>query len=530
MKTTLHPIDFLIIFVFVIFMIIIGYLLKRRMKGSVDFLLAGRKIPGWITGIAFISANISALELLGMSASGAEYGFLTFHFYYLGAIPGMIFLGIFMMPFYYSTRIRSVPEYLRYRFNRPAHLLNSVITLISLALGSGIYLYSLSLIFDIMFGWNPHLSILVSAMIVLLYTYFGGLSSSIYTEVMQFFLTVFGLFPLVYIGVVKSGGWESLMSQIPESHKHMWKYLPNGNNPLGWDILSVTVGLGFVLSFSYWTCGFAEVQRAMAAKDLQAARRTPLIGAVFKLFLPFLTVIPGLIAISQFKQELNGDYNKSFLILLREYYPSGMLGLGTTALLAAFMAGMSSSVTALNTIFTYDIFQTYIKKNESDAYYLKIGKRSTMVAVVFAIFASYIAMQFSNIMNYIQLLFSFFSSPLISIFLLGMFWKRASSWSAFWGMVTGTSAGIMHYILTTFGFLYYKSDMVSNFYGAIFSGLACFLSMVIVSFIEKPDHHRDLQGLMYSARDREHDFWNPIILAWGAGLIALLGCFNWFFR
>jgi SSS family solute:Na+ symporter len=530
MKTALQPIDFLILFVFIIFMIVIGYLLKKKMKGSSDFLLAGRKIPGWITGIAFISANISALELLGMSASGAEYGFLTFHFYYLGAIPGMIFLGIFMMPFYYSSKIRSVPEYLRYRFNRPAHLLNSMITLVSLSLGSGIYLYSLSLIFDTMFGWNPHFSILMSAFIVLIYTFFGGLSSSIYTEVMQFFLTVFGLFPLVWIGLAKAGGWDGLLSQLPETHKHMWKYLPNGNNPLGWDILSVTVGLGFVLSFSYWTCGFTEVQRAMAAKDFQAARRTPLIGAVFKLFLPFLTVIPGLIALTQFKDELNGEYNKSFLILLREFYPSGMLGLGTTALLAAFMAGMSSSVTALNTIFTYDIFQTYIKKDESDAYYLKVGKICTMFAVLFAVFGSYIAMQFENIMNYIQLLFSFFSAPLISIFLLGMFWEKASPWSAFWGMLFGTSAGLIHFLLKNLGILFYKSDMVSTFYGAIFSGLVCFLSMVIVSFIEKPVLGRDLQGLMYSSRDKNQDFWNPKILAWGAGLIALLGCFNWFFR
>ncbi|MCZ8157576.1 MAG: sodium:solute symporter family protein [Leptospira sp.] len=530
MQSALQPIDFLILLVFICFMIIIGFMLKKRMGGSSDFLLAGRKIPGWVTGIAFISANISALELLGMSASGAEYGFLTFHFYYLGAIPGMIFLGIFMMPFYYSSKIRSVPEYLRYRFNRPAHLLNSLITLLSLALGSGIYLYSLSLIFDTMFGWNPHVSILLSALIVMIYTYFGGLSSSIYTEVMQFFLTVFGLFPIVWIGLVKAGGWEGLLNQIPESHKHMWKYLPNGENPLGWDILSVTVGLGFVLSFSYWTCGFAEVQRAMAAKDYQAARRTPLIGAVFKIFLPFLTVIPGLIALTQFSKELNGEYNKSFLILLREFYPSGMLGLGTTALLAAFMAGMSSSVTALNTIFTYDIFQTYIKKDENDAYYLRVGKICTMVAVVFAVFASYIAMQFENIMNYIQLLFSFFSAPLISIFLLGMFWEKASSWSAFWGMLAGTLAGILHFVFTKMGILIYKSDMVSNFYGAIFSGLFCFLSMVFVSLIEKPVLGRDLSGLMYSSRDREQDFWNPKILAWGAGLILLLGCFNWFFR
>ncbi|GBF51122.1 sodium/proline symporter [Leptospira ryugenii] len=530
MKTTLQAIDYLILIVFLGFMVGIGFLLKKKMSGSKEFLLAGRQIPAWITGIAFISANISALELLGMSASGAEYGFLTFHFYYLGAIPGMIFLGIFMMPFYYSSKIRSVPEYLRYRFNQPAHLINSIITLVSLALGSGIYLYSLSLIFETMLGWNPHLSILLSAFIVLIYTYFGGLSSSIYTEVMQFFLTIFGLFPLVWMGLIEVGGWEGLLSKIPESHKHMWKDLPNGANPLGWDLLAVTVGLGFVLSFSYWTCGFTEVQRAMAAKDLVAARRTPLIGAVFKLFLPFLTVIPGLVALTSYSAELKGEYNKSFLILLKEFYPNGMLGLGTTAFLAAFMAGMSSSITALNTIFTYDIYQTYIKKDLKDTEYLKIGKLCTMFAVFFAIFASYIAMGFENIMNYIQLLFSFFNAPLISIFLLGMFWKRASSWSAFWGMLLGTGSGILHYVLTLIDVLKYKSDMVSNFYGAIYSGFACFMAMVIVSFIEKPKLDKDLSGLMYESRDKTQDFWNPQILAWGFGLLLLLFGFNWIFR
>lgn len=529
MFVTLQPIDFAILFVFVVFMIVIGLKLKKSMRQSSDFLLAGRKIPSWITGIAFISANISALELLGMSASGAEYGFLTFHFYYLGAIPGMIFLGIFMMPFYYSSKIRSVPEYLRFRFNRPAHLVNSLITLTSLALGSGIYLYSLSLVFETMFGWNPHLSILFSAGIVLVYTYFGGLSSSIYTEVMQFFLTILGLLPIVIIGLTKIGGWDGLMAKVPESHKHMWTILPGGNNELGWDLLSVTVGLGFVLSFSYWTCGFTEVQRAMAAKDYYAARRTPLIGAAFKLFLPFLTVIPGLIALSEFSNEMNGEYNKSFLILLKSYYPSGLLGLGTTALLAAFMAGMSSSITAMNTIFTYDIYQTYIDGNRSDKDYLQIGKICTMVAVFFAIFASYIAMQFENIMNYIQLLFSFFNAPLVSIFLLGMFWKRASGYSAFYGMILGTSAGLIHYILYTQNLIFYKTDMVSNFYGAIYSGVACFLSMVIVSFIEKPDPNKDLHGLIYEDRDKTKVFWDPKILAWGVALIVVLAFFNLIF-
>ncbi|MCE9499229.1 MAG: Na+/galactose cotransporter, partial [Leptospira sp.] len=377
MNATLATVDYLIIFSFVLYMILIGYFLKKKVNSSGDFLMAGRKIPGWITGIAFISANVSAIELMGMSASGAQYGVVTFHFYYIGAIPGMIFLGIFMMPFYYSTKIRSVPEYLRYRFNNATHLLNSITTLIGMALGSGIYLYSMALIFEVMFGWNFYFSIGFSAVTVLIYTYFGGLGSSIYTEVMQFFLTVLGLFPLVILGLIKNGGWSGVLSKLPETSRHLWKFLPSGENPLGWDIISVVFGLGFVLSFSYWTCGFAEVQRAMAAEDYNAARRTPLIGAMFKIFLPFVTIVPGIIAFSEVKEAMGGDYNKSFLLMLKTFYPSGMLGLGTTALLAAFMAGMSSSVTALNTIFTYDLYQTYMKPGLSDEKYLKVGKICT---------------------------------------------------------------------------------------------------------------------------------------------------------
>ncbi len=526
MHTKLLFIDYLLISTFVIFMILIGYFLKKKISDSKDFLLAGRKIPGWVTGIAFISANVSALELLGMSASGAQYGVVTFHFYYVGAIPGMIFLGIFMMPFYYSSKIRSVPEYLRYRFNNHAHLFNSITTLLGMTLGSGIYLYSMALIFEVMFGWNLFFSIAFSATIVLIYTYFGGLSSSIYTEVLQFFLTVFGLLPVVILGLMKNGGWDGVLSRLPETSRHLWKYLPNGNNPQGMDIISVVFGLGFVLSFSYWTCGFAEVQRAMAAKDYSAARRTPLIGAMFKIFLPFVTIVPGIIAFSEVKDVMGTDYNKSFLLMLKTFYPNGMLGLGTTALLASFMAGMSSSVTALNTIFTYDIYQTYLRPNESEDKYLKVGRICTAVSVLSAVFGSFIAMRFNNVMEYIQLLFSFFNAPLIGAFLLGMFWKRASASSAFFGLLLGTLAGILHYALTVTGVLVYKTMMVSNFYGAIYAGAVCFLSIIVVSFLENPKEISELQGLMYFSRDRSQPFWDKKILAWGSILILLLLIFN----
>jgi SSS family solute:Na+ symporter len=518
--------DYSILALFIGYMVLVGFLLKKKMKASGDFLLAGRKIPGWVTGIAFISANISALELIGMSASGAEYGFLTFHFYYLGAIPGMIFLGIFMMPFYYSNKIRSVPEYLKYRFDQKAHLFNSLTTLLGMALGSGIYLYSMSLIFEVMLGWNQLFSIFFTAGIVLIYTYFGGLSSSIYTEVLQFFLTVLGLSPLVFLGLYSLGGWDGLISKLPDSHIHMWKGLSTGQNALGWDAISVIFGLGFVLSFSYWTCGFAEVQRAMAAKDYHAARMTPLIGAVFKILLPFLTIIPGLIALTQFSDQMGTEYNKALLIMIKEFYPHGLLGLGVTAMVAAFMAGMSSSITALNTIFTYDFYQTYIRPNQSDTEYLKVGKLCTMGSVLFAILGSFIAMRFDNVMNYIQLLFSFFNAPLIGIFLLGMFWERASGVSGFWGLLMGTLAGIGHFLFVQSGFLVYKTEMVSNFYGAIYSGFTCIFVIWFVSMFTKKRPIEELQGLLYSTRDQSIPFWDRKLLLWGSALILVLIAFN----
>jgi SSS family solute:Na+ symporter len=522
----LAAVDFGILALFVGYMVLTGSLLKRKMKGSGDFLLAGRKIPGWVTGIAFISANISALELIGMSASGAEYGFLTFHFYYLGAIPGMIFLGIFMMPFYYSSKIRSVPEYLRYRFDRRAHFFNSVTTLLGMALGSGIYLYSMSLIFEVMLGWDRVFSILFTACIVLVYTFHGGLSSSIYTEVLQFFLTLAGLFPLLYLGLTKVGGWEKLLASVPKSHIHMWEGLATGENALGWDYISVIFGLGFVLAFSYWTCGFAEVQRAMAAKDYHSARMTPLIGAVFKIMLPFLTIIPGLIALAEFSDEMGTEYNKSLLIMMKQFYPNGLLGLGVTALVAAFMAGLSSSITALNTIFTYDFYQTYIRPDAKDEEYLRIGKLCTVGSILFAIFGSFIAMNFDNVMNYVQLLFSFFNAPLIGIFLLGMFWSRASGNSGFWGLLIGTLLGFSHFLLVQMGWLEYKTPMVSNFYGAIYSGFGCIFVIIIVSLFSHPKDRSELEGLLYATRDRNLPFWDKSLLIWGGLLILLLILFN----
>ncbi|WCL48691.1 sodium:solute symporter family protein [Leptospira sp. GIMC2001] len=522
----LNWIDYSILCLFIGYMVLVGFLLKKKMKGSGDFLLAGRKIPGWVTGIAFISANISALELIGMSASGAEYGFLTFHFYYLGAIPGMIFLGIFMMPFYYSTKIRSVPEYLKYRFDNKAHLFNSLTTLLGMALGSGIYLYSMSLIFEVMLGWDQLFSIFFTAIIVLIYTFYGGLISSIYTEVLQFFLTILGLFPLLYLGLMNTGGWEGLMAKVPESHKHMWIGLPGGENALGWDVVSVVFGLGFVLSFSYWTCGFTEVQRAMAAKDYHAARMTPLIGAMFKILLPFLTIIPGLIALAEHSDIMGKEYNKALLIMIREFYPNGMLGLGITALVAAFMAGMSSSITALNTIFTYDIYQTYIRPGRDDNEYLKVGKICTAASVTLAVAGSFIAMRFDNVANYIQLLFSFFNAPLIGIFLLGMFWKRASTISGFYGLLLGTSAGLGHYLLVESNILYYKTEMVSNFYGAIYSGFTCIIVIFLVSLVSAPKPIIELEGLLYSTRDKSLPFWDKKLLIWGSVLIVLLVLFN----
>lgn len=514
-----HWIDYSILFLYACFVVGIGLALKKRVTSAEEFFIAGRRIPAWVAGLAFLSANLGALEVMGMAANGAKYGLLTNHFYWVGAIPAMVFVGVFMMPFYYGSKARSVPEYLKLRFDEKTRGLNALSFAGMTVLASGINLFAMAKVFQLLLGWSMDGSILVSALVVLAYTLAGGLASSIYNEVLQFFLIVFGFLPLVVLGLIDVGGWNGLVTKLPDGFTQAWAHVGNANaNPMGVEWFGLIMGLGFVLSFGYWCTDFLVVQRAMAAENMNAARNTPLIAAVPKMLFPFLVITPGLIALALTLHPAAGaepllqklpdgtfDYNNALPMLMAHYYPTGLLGLGLTALLASFMSGMAGNVTAFNTVWTYDIYQAYIRKNASDAHYMWMGRAATMGGIAISVGAAYLAMNFNNIMDYLQLLFSFFNAPLFATFLLGMFWWRATGHGAFWGLLAGTIAALGHYVAIKTGVLSYPSDMAGNFYGAIYAFAVCFGLTVVVSFLTRPRPEADLVGLVYSLTPKIED-------------------------
>src|SRR4051794_24783285 len=478
LRLDVNFVDYLILAIYFVAVLGIGFAARRYIKTSLDYFLSGRSLPAWITGLAFISANLGALEILGMAANGAQFGVYTTHYYWIGAIPAMVFLGLVMMPFYYGSKVRSVPEYLRLRFNKPAHVLNSLSFAVATVLIAGVNLYALALVLKLLLGWPILLGIVVAAGIVLVYITLGGLSSAIYNEVMQFFVIVAALVPLSIVALHSVGGWEGLtdrVAQMKGSDQLMqsWSGTAPGkvDNPLGASVIPIVFGLGFVLSFGYWTTNFAEVQRALSAKTLGAARRTPLIGAYPKIFVPFITIIPGLVALVTIKGlgqgDKNLDYNNAIPLLMNKFLPNGMLGLALAGLIAAFMAGVAANVSAFNTVVTYDLWEPYVKRNQSDTYYLNFGRIATVAGIVIGIATALIASGYNNIMDYIQLLFSFFNAPLFATFIIGMFWRRMTPAAGFWGLLAGTLGAVAAYYGNKAGIIDLGSDQASAFWGSI---------------------------------------------------------------
>ncbi|HLF83273.1 MAG TPA: sodium:solute symporter family protein [Blastocatellia bacterium] len=534
----LTAIDWIIMLVYFVFVLGIGFALKRHMKTSTDFFLSGRSIPAWITGLAFISANLGAQEVIGMGASGAKYGIATSHFYWVGAIPAMVFVGVFMMPFYYGSRARSVPEYLKLRFDEKTRGLNAISFAAMTIFSSGISMYAMGLLLQTLLGWDFSFSVLMSAVIVLLYIFLGGLTSAIYNEVLQFFLIVLGFLPLVFLGLKDAGGWSGLQSRlgvVATEHgfasgawSHSWKFMDSpSSNPMGVEWFGMAMGLGFVLSFGYWCTDFLVVQRAMAANSMSAARRTPLIAAIPKMFFPALVILPGMIAIALTYQSGESgfalpkkpdgafNYDMAIPMMLAHYFPSGMLGIGLTALMASFMSGMAGNVTAFNTVWTYDIYQSYIKRGASDQHYLWMGRMATVFGIAVSVAAAYVATRFNNIMDMLQLVFAFVNAPLFATFLLGMFWKRATGHGAFLGLLSGTLAASIHHGSTLplhavagvkggwFGATHiYPSEMAQNFWTAIFAWSACFIVTIVVSLMTRARDEKELAGLVYSLTER----------------------------
>lgn len=528
LQIELGLVDWAIIGIYFVFVLGIGFALKKSVHTSEDFLLSGRSIPTWVAGLAFLSANLGALEVMGFAGNGYKYGLLTAHMYWIGAIPAMVFVAIFMMPFYYGSHARSVPEYLKMRFDEKTRGLNAVSFAVLTILMSGINMYAMALLFEVMLGWSRTFSILLSAAVVLGYTYFGGLTSSIYNEVLQFFLIVFGFAPLSIIGLQKVGGWSGVQQRLEHTPgmTQIWRTVGHASdNPMGIEVFGLVVGLGFVLSFGYWCTDFLVVQRALASKDILAAQRTPLIAAVPKMLFPFIVVVPGLIAAALALQLPENNYDQTLPLMLKEFYPSGLLGVGIAAMLASFMSGMAGNVTAFNTVFVYDIYQAYLNPKASDAHLLNVSKLTTFWGVGVSIAAAYLVMQFNSLMDYMQLLCSFFNAPIFATFLLGMFWKRATGHGAFFGLLTGIATGILHHILKMQGVLVYASDMASALYGAIWSWSACFVVTVLISLMTKAPDTKSLVGLVYGLTPRQiyHvPWWQRPQYAAAAVLIAVV--------
>ncbi len=483
----------------------IGLIARRQVRTSLDFLLSGRSMPAWMTGLAFVSANLGATEILGMAANGAQYGIATMHYYWIGAVPAMVFLGLVMMPFYYGAKVRSVPEYMRRRFGPGAHVANAIAFSVSSLLIAGINLYAMSLVIEALLGWPSWFAVLVSAVFVLAYITLGGLSSAIYTEVLQFFVIVAGLVPLTVVGLKAVGGWDGLKERVSagvgEGHLHTWAGTGIGQvtNPIGADWLGLVLGLGFVVSFGYWTTNFAEVQRALSARNMSAARRTPLIAAFPKLFIPFIIIVPGMIAVVtvQGLGSAGGPtYNDAIPALINEYLPSGVLGVAVTGLLAAFMAGMAANVSSFNTVFTYDLWQDYVKPGMPDTYYLKVGRAVTVVGVLVGVATAFIAAGFSNIMNYMQALFSFFNAPVFAVFLLGLLFKRITPAAGLWSYLVGLAVPVTIYVLYTADVLSFNSDLAETMWGSIWSFVSVVVVAVLVSTFTRPKPERELSGLV----------------------------------
>ena len=533
-----HFVDYLLIFIYFAVVLGIGLLARRQISDSLDFFLSGRSLPAWVTGLAFISANLGAVEIMGMSANGAQFGIPTVHYFWIGAIPAMLFLGVVMMPFYYGSKVRSVPEFMFKRFGTGAHLVNAISFAVAQLLIAGINLFLLGSIIHALLGWPLWVALIVAAAIVLSYITLGGLSAAIYNEVLQFFVIVAALLPLTLIGLHRIGGWDGLKDGITSAaDAHPDAVAPaadqlnswpgtalTGFSSDIWSVVGIVFGLGFVLSFGYWTTNFVEVQRAMASNSISAARKTPIIGAYPKMFVPFITILPGMIAavlVSEIADVKAGEtvaggasgegvtYNDSLLYLMRDVLPNGLLGVAIAGLLAAFMAGMAANVSAFNTVWSYDLWQRYVVKERSDQYYLVVGRVATVAAVIIAIFTAGLASNYSNVMNYLQTLFGFFNAPLFATFIVGMFWRRMTPTAGWVGLVAGTLAAVAVGIASEDALGSLSQGWIGiGGQGASFAaaGAAFVVDVVlsiVVSAFTKPKPVEEFRGLVSSETPRE---------------------------
>ncbi len=531
---SLGGVDIAIIVVYFAMVLAIGFYLKGKSGTGEDFFLAGREMTMWIAGLSFLSANLGSLELMGWAAAAYQYGILATHWYWVGAIPAMLFLGIVMMPFYYISKTHSVPGYLQLRFGEPSRALSAVTFGFMTVLMSGINMYSMALVMKVVLGWDINFSIWVSSITVAIYVALGGLRSAIFNEVLQFILIWVGALVIPIVGLVEAGGWDGMVAKIQhnwagQDYTHLWSTMGSfTGNPMGIHWTGIVLGLGWVISFGYWTTDFLVVQRVLAAKDMRAAKMAPIIGAAFKMMVPFIVILPGLLALAVLPFKLTAEdaalasgghsYNEVLPIMLARYCGPGLLGLGITALIAGFMSGMAGNVSAFATVWTYDIYRAFIKKDATDAHYVAMGRWCTILGVLVSIGTAYLVMQFKSIMDYVQALFSFFIAPLFGTVLLGMLWKRATPQGGFWGLLTGTLSSIAMWAwvkadptaLKYIALSPNAKDMAENMYRALWSWLICVAVTVAVSLATKPKPESELNGLVYGCTEVPHEHGLPL--------------------
>jgi len=544
---SLSSVDLAIIAVYFAAVLLIGFYLKRHTRTGEDFFLAGREMTAWVAGLSFLAANLGSLELMGWAAAAYQYGILATHWYWIGAIPAMLFLGIVMMPFYYISKTHSVPGYLKLRYGEPARALAAISFAFMTVLMSGINMYSMALVLKVVLGWDIHFSIWVSSLTVAVYVALGGLLSAIFNEVLQFALIWLGALLIPILGLMEAGGWSGLVERIGrnfpgQDYTHLWRTMSSfGDNPMGIHWTGIVFGLGWVISFGYWTTDFLVVQRVLAARDLRSAKLAPIIGAAFKMMVPFIVILPGLLGLGLLPMRLVGEseavatgahsYNEVLPLMLARYLGPGLLGLGITALIAGFMSGMAGNVSAFATVWTYDIYGALIRKDAPDAHYVRMGRWCTILGVLVSIGTAYLVMQFLSIMDYVQALFSFFIAPLFGTVLLGMLWKRATPAGGFWGLLAGTlsSIGMWLWVRLDKGALAYIAlssqarDMAENMYRGLWCWLVCVIVTVAVSLATRPRPEAELRGLVYGLTEvpseghlplyRRPIFWAGVVAA-----------------
>jgi len=520
----LKPVDMAIIVIYFAMVLGIGFYLKRYTKRGEDFFLAGREMTAWVAGLAFLSANLGSLELMGWAAAAYQYGILAAHWYWIGAIPAMLFLGIVMMPFYYISKTHSVPGYLKLRYGEPARALAGVSFALMTVLMSGINMYAMALVMKVVLGWDLHFSIWVSSLTVAVYVAMGGLFSAIFNEVLQFFLIWLGALLIPILGLIETGGWDGMVARIQQNfpggdYTHLWRTMGSfADNPMGIHWTGIVLGLGWVISFGYWTTDFLVVQRVIAAKDMRAAKLAPIIASYFKMAVPFIVILPGLLGLAVLDFTLvpesavgpgQHSYNEVLPLMLARYCGPGLLGLGITALIAGFMSGMAGNVSAFATVWTYDLYRSFIRKDASDAHYVKMGRWSAFLGVLVSIGAAYLVMEFKSIMDYVQALFSFFVAPLLGTVLLGMLFKRITPAGGFWGLLAGTVSSISMWalvkadpsMLAYIALSSHAKDMAENMYRALWSWLICVTVTVVVSLVTRPKPVEELTGLVYGCTE-----------------------------